>query len=873
MAQAQDFKKVTVVAQEELRKSDESVNEKKNWVPSGPKSKFSSGFQLTLGDLLEADLGENPSKMDLVALVRAANKKTQSAKKQAREAALGELVPIPEPLVVPPMAKKWSAEHVREFMQKLSVYGVTPLQAILRDKRDPHFKKEGGLTNLMTHHHNYNTVSKDGDMYMCLAQLPLDKFKPEVINQVRAELAAANEWVMTNGPSAGLFKRLEAGLKRPKPAFRSAEYVEYVLKHFPIRKPLLKELAGMGARDLKWVRIDLTTSYGAPFMKPKVSPEANLLPQMMEIAGEIMAAIAEGKIAEWISAHPALCTALLKNKLDKYLLKETPEKIRPYYTYPAHWNVLFSALWQSVSDAAVSFLDDPSSINAHGFSWARGGAQKLYEWIVSHKEPGVYVAAYSDDQLWHVVTKDGKQYLLFPDYKMMDMSLGVPFAQLSFKWLSAIYEGKWDKTWQTVAELNCRMAFEKVTLVCFALAYLMRGGLGSGVPGTAEFDQIASCAAMKWIVPALSGLDDRAALDAALASLADTLKKKLGLEIKPETMAVHEFRPNEDYPWFSFLGHCIKRASLNGVNVYVPVRPRDKLVLSYVQPKGSYSGEGLARIRALQSRLIGITASGGWYYDEYYYSAKRLYEYYAKEYQVTPAAENDMTYAEYLTRPLSVPVKPWSAKEFPPRAWFQSLVAPFDVQEVAAPQGKAGAPLVDIGSVYTPGSSWADDVKDHDAFDQDIGGAPPTAPKASTDLAKQGQVEPLTKAQKDVYNAKVAGLRNMIRASYVTGQVYKQGKRARGTKVQAWLAHEADKFEAEAERASEVDDYDALAQQWELPPDDVLDEIHAERLDSEDLYQTYGAALHSRKSKEPDFELPPWLEGTGEGDFGRGGVT
>nr|UHS71777.1 MAG: RNA-dependent RNA polymerase [Permutotetraviridae sp.] len=868
MAQPEDFNKLTVIQKrEDVESEAPSGDERRPWQPNGPKAKFGSGFQLSLGDLLDAELGANPNKADLVALVRTANKKL-SAKQAARAEKAGAIVPIPEPVVVPAMAKKWSADHVRSWMQGLQAHGVTPLQAILRDVRDPHYKKEGGLANLMTHHQTFTTVSKDGDMYMCLAQLPIDKFDVATINQVRAELAASNEWVMTNGPSAGLYHRIKAGLERVKPAFRAADYLPFVVKHFPVRKPLLRELAGQGARDLRWVRVDLTTSYGAPFMKPKVSAEGNFLPQMMSIAGEIMAAIAGGTLTDWVNKHPALCVALLKNKLDKYLLKETETKIRPYYTYPAHWNILFSAIWQSISDAAVTFLEDPESINAHGFSWGHGGAQKLYEWIADKTEPGIYVVAYSDDQLWLVITKDKKKYLIFPDYKMMDMSLGVPFGQLALQWLKVTYEGKWDKTWQAVAEMNCRMGFEKAVLVSFALAYLIRGGLGSGIPGTAEFDQIASCAAMRYIVPALTGLADLQALTEGLQALSKTLRLRMGLEIKEETLRIHEFLADDDYPWFSFLGHAIRRVPLNGQHVYVPIRPRDKLVLSYVQPKGTSSADGLARLRSLQSRLIGITASGGWYYDEMYFAAKRLYEYYAKEYQVTPAPEHDMTYAEYLLRPGSVPLKPWAAKEFPPKTWFQTLVAPWTVHETAAPQGRLG-PLVDMGSVWTASKGW--DEQDHDAYDEDKGVAAEIRPKGTTDVAKQGMVEPLTVEQKKAYNARVAALKRTLRGAYATGIYAKPlGKgRARGTKTAAWLATQVDEYEKDAEAAVEDENYDPQVAD-DYIPDEVLDEMRAERFEEDDLLRMYPRAV--RASRDPS-DYPSWMEGRADDDYGRGGVT
>ena len=825
------------------------VRSESGWEGETSRPSYSSGFSMTLGELLEAGLGDKPSRAELAAAARKAKK---NAKKGSGTTNTSELLPPPEPLVVPPLAKKWAAEHVRTFMQSLASKGVTPLEAIQRDPRDPHFKKEGGVANLMTYHQTYTSVDKDKDMFSNLAGLSED-FPVELRNQVRRELEESNQWIMTNGPSSGLFTRLQAGLERKKPLFKVDDYLPWVERFFPVRRANLRNLKGMGARDLKWVRIDRDTGYGAPFFRPKVSTEGNYLPQMMAIAGEIMHAIATGTIDKWCTAHPALCVALLRNKLDKYLREETAKKIRPYYTYPAHWNVLFSAIWQSVSDAAVTFLEDDSSINAHKFSWARGGAQKLYNWIVSKTTPGVYIAAYSDDQLWVIVTKDGRKYLMFPDYKMMDMSLGVSFGKLTYAFLVKIYDGVWDETWKAVAQLNCRFAFQKVVLVCFALVYLINGGLGSGIPGTAEFDQVASCAAARFVKEFLSDLADKTALDNVLPALCKRLQDRLGLEIKGETLAVHEFLPDQDYPWFMFLGHALRKVQFNGKQTYVPVRPREKLILSYVQPKGSYSKDGTARIRGLMQRLIGITASGGWYYDEMYFSAKRMYEMYGHKFKYTPAPENDMSYADFTVRPCAVPTPEWTAKDFPPKEWFQSVVTGWEVQvEHAAPPAK----LVDLGTVWAVSDRWADSL-DHDPFDDDKGAANVQPPPSSRHPEKQGQVEPLPQALKDEYSKRMLALKGALRAQHRAGGVLAPAKKPpkKGGKLQAYLEAHEEAWEAELDEAAEEDEYSPAVEEI---PDEVLEEMHRERMGGEDLEAAYVEATRSRR-RRAHRELPPWV--------------
>lgn len=777
--------------------------------------------------------------------LRDLERKRKQSKKLAVE---GELIPIPgaEP---PPSLKaigsKLSEIDLKATLVKMASFGVRPMASVQRDRRDPHFKKGAGLSNLFSYAPTFTTIGKDADMFMSLAQLPLDKFDAEHINRVRHSLLESNKWTITNAPQRGLITRVCEGLARPKPPFKPADYLDYVKEMFPVEKSKLRDLRGQGISDLTWLKLDPKSGSGVPFMRPKTGAGYNDIPGILEISAEILKAISEGTIAQWAEANPSLQVVLLRNKLDKYLVDELSKKIRPYYTYPAHWNVLFMAIWQPIAEAAVMWLDDPQgkSINAHGFSWSRGGAQRLYDWIRT-RPPGFHAVAYSDDMIWVFVTKDGKIFVSTPDFKMMDMSLGNRFGELTNMWLKGVMENLWDKTWSGVGELNCRQAFRKLVCVSYALMYLIENGLGSGIAGTPEFDQVASCAFIGRLkkkffsdVP-LDEADIRGRLEKGV----EEGRKYLGLEIKKETLTLHEFKPDEDYEWLVFLGHALRKYQANGETFYVPVRPYDKIVLSLVSPKGSYSQSGVARTKAMMMRAVGIMASGGWFYPELYFAAARIYNVYAVR-GLTPAPENDMMHAEFMTQDSSIPIKPFKQSEFPSREWFASLVCPHDIVVEAIDRA---APAVDtrpqttVADLFNLGGEWEggawadaveapmDKVTRADRLGKDVGATNLAAPKPS-DQAHLGRVQPLTEEQKRAYNDAIKAARLARRAMYVQGTSMVHDI-DRGGKLAKFMSVYDEKIVNEYEEAGleNLDDYEETHNAHLT--DAELDELHAARI-------------------------------------------
>lgn len=825
-------------------RSNVSMEEKKGagWQPVGRKIESVLDAHLTLEDLMDESVLEGLTADALKDMER----KKKATKKLAAE---GELVPLPRP-EAPPSLKvigaKMQEVDIKATMSKMKPYGVQPMASVQRDARDPHFRKGGGLANLFSYAPTFTTLVKDADMFMSLGQLPTDKFDADHINRVRNSLCEANKWLMTNAPQRGLLQRVCDGLARPKPPFKPQDYLQYVCDQFPIMRSKLRDLRGQGISDLKWLKIDHKTSSGVPFMRAKVGANHNDIPEILSISAEIVRAVSEGKIKEWVEKNPSLQVVLLRNKLDKYLLEEVHKKIRPYYTFPAHWNMLFQAIWQPIAEASIMFLDDPEekSINAHGFSWNRGGAHRLYEWIKS-RPPGFHCAAYSDDMIWVFVTTDHIIYVLLPDFKMMDMSLSARFGELTFMWLSTFMTDYWDKTWKSIGELGCRQAFVKFVCVCMSLMYRFENGLGSGIAGTPEYDQVATCAFVGRAKDKFFNkpFDTYEQIKDAVAAAVESGRKSLGLEIKQETLEIHQFQPDQDYEWLVFLGHALRRYEANGEVFYVPIRPYDKIVQSLVSPKGSYGQAGIARVRAMMMRAVGIMASGGWYYAELYFAAARVYNVYAVR-GLTPAPENDLTFSEYVEKETGIKMKPFNQNKFPTREWFASLVCPHDIVVEAIDRTVAGAnagvperPVGTVADMFELGGTWdtgswadAEDapmaavvLKDRSA-NKDVGGTNVPRPKG-TDEKHLGRVQPLSEEQKREYNDARRAARAARRAMYANGVGVTHEK---DNKLSKYMAL----YDEVAVQEFEQLDLDVLDEQDQYTPftDAELDMLHEQRI-------------------------------------------
>nr|UHS71736.1 MAG: RNA-dependent RNA polymerase [Permutotetraviridae sp.] len=704
---------------------------------------------LTVDELASLEKQGRIDPADIIRASRPAQKKVPEPQ-VPRQGGPEETIPIPRCRNPPEMAPMWPEKKVQTFFLALKNSGVTGVLSVPRHPLDPRYKKEkGGNTGFACVNQFFSSIGKDKDMFSAIATVN-SKFGVGVVNLYRTILEETNNWVTTNGPFDGLAHRLALGLQRPKPRFDPARYLPFVLAAMPMDKKKIRDLRGLGAKEIStWVKSKANTSYGFPFCEKKVTSQGiSHMDQMRELGGVLLHHIAEGTIEKYARENLELFLVALRNKMESYELSKLHQKIRPIYVFPAHLQFLWSAIWQNLADSAIRFDQDPTSSNAHGFSWANGGGQRLYDWILwaSKQPPGLYCIAYSDDNLWVVVCCDGTVYRIDLDAAMLDMSLSRRFGTLARLAQDIWMEGKLDKTWTGVATLNAKQAFVTTVVVSNALTFVFADGLRSGVSGTAEFDQIASSAAIGLAKTIVVSPRDLAHATELVSEAVKATKAQLGIEFKEDTIKFDQFRPDEDeYPGL-FLGMKLVKSD----GYYVPVRPLEKVIRSLVSPKAAYGqGNQVARVRALMERARGIMVSGGWYYEPLY-DAVRVWYTAALMNGYEPAPESDDTFEEnILTWEAACMKIKFPSVEFQEREWFRNLYAP---PGMARPMG-----AVEVGKERGPdplagmySAEMDPSALDHGPGDPDKGAVNIADPHPTT-AEKMGRLQPMTKAQRANY--------------------------------------------------------------------------------------------------------------------------
>jgi len=181
-----------------------------------------------------------------------------------------------------------------------------------------------------------------------------------------------------------------------------------------------------------------------------------------------------------------------------------------------------------------------------------------------------------------------------------------------------------DDTWRRVVALSCQMAFQTVVAVGYALVVLMQHNLKSGVPGTPEFDQLASADAFVVFREALSAqlpqweVSNLGRLQHALDEAALAVRTKTGLLVKRETLKMIRFTPDQDdYREITFLGKYLVAVPNLRPRVYVPASDPARALASAISPKSALKGNAL--IMAQMTRVRDICVAGGYAHRQLYY--------------------------------------------------------------------------------------------------------------------------------------------------------------------------------------------------------------------------------------------------------------
>jgi len=572
---------------------------------------------------------------------------------------------------------------------------VVFLPSVARDRLDPRFEKQNPgqkfTPNFVTNMLTQVSYGKAMDVAMRVVALPYEHFSAAEVGQAWEWARRAMDYHVQSGPLMGMYHRLIASVGQAKP--NKVDWVsrkDAILALLPYDSSRAQMMAGRELRDLK-VELNLKSGSGLPFQKPK----HEVLRESYELAAEVLAAVHSGKLKELMQTRQELFIAQVKNKLDLYVYEETRESVRAYFVFPFHLVWLFSAVWQNVARCMRTFEEDRSCFNMHGFRWQRGGAQRLYEWLVSVSEtPGLHGKAYSDDNLWVLVVRVGGElvcYVLCVDYKRMDLSLHTDHGKLGQWYALEVLRKALDETWKRVTALSCQMAFQTVVAVGYALIVLMQHNLKSGVPGTPEFDQLASADAFVVFREALSAqlpqweVSNLGRLQHALDEAALAVKTRTGLLVKRETLKMIRFVPDqESYPEITFLGKYLAAVPNLRPRVYIPASDPARALASAVSPKSGLRGNAL--IMAQMTRVRDICVAGAFVHRQLYYGLSAWFRTMAKlGNRAKPTLED--TDADFEADPHGAPSPHYTG----PDDYFPALE---EIYQIYLPPGQEWRPRV-----------------------------------------------------------------------------------------------------------------------------------------------------------------------------------
>nr|UHS71809.1 MAG: RNA-dependent RNA polymerase [Permutotetraviridae sp.] len=510
---------------------------------------------------------------------------------------------------------KPSAEQLRQlFMEKPN---FRPVHSVPRDELDPSFDPSGQKPNIATLAHTTTMVRQSPQCFYTIMAGNQKAISPAELDEVRKAGLVAKRQVVASGPLLSMFQRLVYSAGRPKPTGRlyvDPDVLAAVARMLPVDPNRLRDMKGVQPTKCKWVEPNMKSGAGFPYNKLKIE----CAKEAMVVVEKIMNAVRDGSLRMLMANHPEWMLVKLMNKLDRYdayeLIDGTIEKgvLRQYFVFPFHWVYLFSCITQNIADASLGFWEHPDSVNAHGFSWLNGGPQKIIDWIraCKAKGPGLYGIIYSDDQLWVIVHKDGTVELLDIDWERMDLSL-VSKVGDAYQWYVHNKAGHvLDNSWKAILQQLCIQAFNTQVCVEYALVYQIVECLKSGIPGTDQFDEIASTAALSVLQKYVGQPANHAESSARLAAGLEEVRKKMGLKAKPyvyHLVSAELEDPGGDYttPW-TFLGKRLYYC--HAVKGWLIKSDLVRCLASILSPKSKCNGfEGL---RLQMTRVRQIYASG-----------------------------------------------------------------------------------------------------------------------------------------------------------------------------------------------------------------------------------------------------------------------
>lgn len=765
------------------------------------------------------------------------------------------------PWVPPPFPPSPDAQSVAAYMAGCKTF--KPIQAVLRCVKDPYFKPAGGLKNLATVTQPPQYVGQDAEWIALLQQVPAE-YAGERSEVLRCLERAVAGYYVASGPIEGWLARLKKGDARPHPNFVLTEKeLQAVYRVLPWAAERAPNFAKASLLDLlKQVRINGAAGAGMPRHKKK----AVVMKELLEDAVQYYSLLQKKEFNAYAQLHPGEFLTICKMKLDRYEAEDWGKKVRPYYNLNGGLALIFSCVVQAYSGCLVPFWENPESCNAHGFSWNSGGGDRLYAWVkwVASQPPGLYAIGYSDDGLWAIKTKSGDVFVSDRDIAQCDSSCGNAFLPPYRAHLIAVLEKVLNDPWRNVTLASASSIWKQVVILYKSLCFLSDNKVHSGVPGTAEADQVAFAVLYTLLQVEFTKLyaaRDGGAWELCFNEAVKLVSSRIGLEFKEAQWYQFE-EDQEEYPW-EFLGKRLVKFRGH----YIPVVTMEKAVVQLVTPKSNRSG--LDGQRAWMERARGLAVTSLFWHPVLFDLAKKAYNR-KLESGVKPAAtmdgeevgESDLE--QILGQGVQVT---FSDVKFPSREWVFSLYlgvqAPTEEAEekiaVLSPVQSAADIFSDFFAepeAPPPSAKWAETEPPNptrEAAKLPLKEAPriKELPVTPTTAGTGYQMAPLPQAVKDAYHQ---ARRDAFRAMAEATGGKRKGQYQRGGAVEKMLFNPAEHvvFTREGirtawENAVAADEFTV---QYEVDDDDAWAFYHPADLETDEEAQRRLEAVEDQRQEE-----------------------
>jgi len=381
-----------------------------------------------------------------------------------------------------------------------------------------------------------------------------------------------NKKYLGSGTPQALITRITTQLKKGTDYTLTKEIFAYIEKYLGYGTPdHAATLTDQSVRDLD-APIVMDSHPGAPYFVSGITTSDVINDELVR-AEALLTFMGEGTKQTWAYMNkqenqPIIVTMLCPKK-GVYDRSEYFTKVRPFWVMPLCLRLIFGGIIYNAKKMwDLQYADHPRNPflkmfdkrglttrrSAIGFTYTKGGAQDLYEWIMRERALGTMdMISWGDDQLIVITTRDGRKILLGPDVEGMDMKIKKPvFTASMYSMLNSFVPVNMRLTLPQMEKLGEQTSFlDKLQLssawygaIEFMHQYYsstpvltvkhncMRKnrGLNSGVPGTTEMDVIGSgFLQYAWSSISIGSLED---LPNLLKTM-QTVAKSSGFPIKP----------------------------------------------------------------------------------------------------------------------------------------------------------------------------------------------------------------------------------------------------------------------------------------------------------------------------------------------------